>query len=997
LQPEFFQDQAVKERLRKLRKAYGLWLVLTLTAGLALVLAAIAGAALLLTPWAQDALRIALLGAAVAGALYWIVRLRRPAEPLRSLGHFARYLQTSLDGVRQDFETALALEGSSYDDPTTRAFALGHRRQAAERLAAVPPPVLRQPHNPKIDAAALVLWGALAAFALFAPDRFAEARQAWLRWDSASAAETLTGAKATTLVAEFQFTISPPRYTQLDNEVVTGSGELIRAYRGSSVAVSIRIQTPAEELRLTLPGGAVAPLKPNGESFAGEFVVTEKGRFSLSILRDGEWYEDATERTVELIPDHAPHVSLLAPDDNLTLSTEDELTVKYEAGDDFGFTKAALVVETGGREQRFPLPVSTDGIRFVAEKTFALREWNANEGDAVHYYVEVFDNDEISGPKRGTSKPQTIEVHSPRKEHQALLDRLERLVDLVTHALADQIELPETFARDVGPKLDGLSARLGAAGAEMLALAGAFQADPLADAASTATLEQIARRVNMHRREVGGYAAAVSNGSGGPDYQGFRGRGITTMERITIELSELLRQNRMQDMLLTAAELDRARDELKQMLVDYKQNPDPAKLEALRAKMAQIKKLMEELGRQRSAMAEALPEEFYNADAFQKAWDEHPASQLENIEKMLDGNDAEKALAEIENFERSLGDMLANLERAGQSASQQANAGEYQKLSQALQEVAELEAGQRKLAEEVREAEKENQQAQTQQAADMKKKLAAEVEKLKRETMKLRDKSAMSTLWQRGFAYYAPQTIDEVERVKRAVESGDWGGARQQLQRAESYLRSMQMQAEMEAQARIGGELTRELKDDTKETADFAQEIRKLLENPGGQNAAGEGSEMQKLEQAQAKLQERLQKLQEKLDPKDGNGPPMKQESRQALEGGEKAMENARTKMRSKQGSEASMKAEEAADQLAQARQQMEQMKQQMEQMAQGSPSGKQEGQGRGRMGANEKVEIPQAGEQKADRRNEVMKGMREGLPKAYEDLNKKYYDRLVK
>jgi hypothetical protein len=301
------------------------------------------------------------------------------------------------------------------------------------------------------------------------------------------------------------------------------------------------------------------------------------------------------------------------------------------------------------------------------------------------------------------------------------------------------------------------------------------------------------------------------------------------------------------------------------------------------------------------------------------------------------------------------------------------------------------------LAEEVREAEKENQQAQTQQAADMKKKLAAEVEKLKRETMKLRDKSAMSTLWQRGFAYYAPQTIDEVERVKRAVESGDWGGARQQLQRAESYLRSMQMQAEMEAQARIGGELTRELKDDTKETADFAQEIRKLLENPGGQNAAGEGSEMQKLEQAQAKLQERLQKLQEKLDPKDGNGPPMKQESRQALEGGEKAMENARTKMRSKQGSEASMKAEEAADQLAQARQQMEQMKQQMEQMAQGSPSGKQEGQGRGRMGANEKVEIPQAGEQKADRRNEVMKGMREGLPKAYEDLNKKYYDRLVK
>lgn len=995
------RDRRVASELRRLRWVYGVWFLIALFAHAALGLGLVAAAAWALTPWAADSLRLAIVAAALAAVAVSVFVLRGRAVPLGSLGQFARYLQAALNGVRQDFETALALEADAFDDPVTGAFAAAHRRRAEDELGRVPGPVLRRPRRGRVEAAALGVWLALVGAGLAFPDKLAAAKQAWLRWDGKGAGALLSGgARSTAVTAEFTFTITPPAYTGLEPETITGSGELLRAYKGSKVAVRVRLQSPAQGVRLQLPGGSVAELAAAGQAFGGEFIVTDKGPLVLGVKRADDWLDDATERKIELVPDQAPAVRLLTPADAQTFQPDDAVAVTFEASDDFGVTKAALVVDAGGGEVRFALAVSDGALRVTGGRTYALREWGVEEGAVVTYYVEVFDNDTISGPKRGTSRPQTLEIYSPRKNHEALLERMDRLFTLVVHGLGDVIELPEVFGPGVGPQLTGLAQRLREAANEFTGIAAALHTDPLADAAATLELEDLGRRTERYGREAGDYASAVSAGTGAADYPGFRPRGIGVMERIALDLAELVRRNRMNDMLLTAADLEKARDELRRLIDDYKQNPDAQKLAALKAKMAQIRKLLAKLESQRAEMAKGLPDEFLNADAFQKAMAENPASKLDDVEKLLDSDDPARALAEIEKFEQSLGGMLAKLDQAGQSANQQANAGAMEQLNKALQEVGELEQGQRKLADETRKQAQEKQEAKGAQAEQAKADVGKRLEQLKNDAVRLRDKSAMSTLWNRGYAYYAPQVLAEIERAKQAVGTGDWEGARDAVQRGESYLRNMQMQAEFEARAQVGGDLTAELERDTKRAGDKAAEIRKLLEGAGeqepGRQAAGGPAPMQRLEQAQSKLQERLEKLRKQLDSKEGGAAPMPKEGREALQSGGEAMGKAREKMQGGQGHEAAMKADEAAEQLAQAREQLQQMKQQMEQSASRQPGGEKGGGPAGR-GMDEKVAIPKTAEEKTDRRQEVMKGMREGLPKAYEDLNKKYYDRLVK
>lgn len=990
--PRASRQSTVQRHLRRLRRTYGWWLLESYVAWLALVLAGVAGAALALTPWAGNGLRAGLLGAAAAGALAAAWSLRSRAVPAVSLIHFARYLQRTLGGVRQDFETALALEKETFDDPVSGAFAAAHGQKAAAVLSAVPGRVLRAPRRTAVEAAAVAGWCALVLVAVLWPDRVSEARNTWLRWDGGRKEIAGGAARSIGVVSEFTFEIQPPKYTGLERETVSGAGLLLRAYKGSAVKASVRLQTAAPAVRLALPGGAVADLKPAGGAFEGDFVVTEKGPFALQISHDGEWADDGVERSIEIVADQAPAVRILAPADGLTLNPQDELALRFEASDDFGFTKAALVIVADGEEGRFSLPVSESGTFFVAGQRFEVGTLGS-EGAAISYYVEVFDNDTLGGPKRGTSRPQKLDVYSPRKNHQALLERQERLLVLLVGVLAGAIELPEAFAAsEVGVRLAGLTGRLAGAAAEFTAIGAELRTDPLAGAAASLAFEAIGNRVEAQLDETGAYARAVSAGTGAAAYPGFRPRSIAASEQAVLDLAELLKQARMNDLMLTAADLQRAREDLRRLIEEYRKNPKPETLNAMRSKVAEIKRLMQELAERQMAMAESLPEEFLNADAFKKAQAANPAGQLDDLEKLLNGDDPERALAEAEKFERSLNEMLANLERAGQDASQQASSDALQKLNQALEEVAELEQGQRKLAQAAKKAAEKKNEQQAGAADDAKKKLMRELDALAAETKQLQERSAMSTLWNNGFAFFTPQAQAEIRRARQSVAAGDWGNAKQTVQRAESYLRSMQTQAGFEQQAGIGGDLTKELHKETQRAADHAAAIRKLMENPGGQ-AAGN---MDALEDAQAKLQERLRDLQQKLDPKEGQGAaPVPKQSRQALDGGEQAMGKAREKMRGNQAEEARLKADEAADRLAQARQEIEKAKRQMEQ----GPGG-QGGQKGGRQagtGQNDKVEIPHTAQSRGERRQEVLKGMREGLPKAYEDLNKKYYDKLVK
>lgn len=985
---------SVTRLLVRIRRRLALWVFEAVAARWFTVTGIILLFAVGLAPVANNAMRVMLVGLWLAGTLATTWALRCWFRPLRDERRLARYLQQAVPGNREDFELATALERQSFDDPDSLQMVANHRASVLRRLTSLPPSTWRAPRDWRFDTLALVSLVVMLAAAIFAPNWSAGLLRRWLAWDVGVGLEG-TSPRETALLAEFEFVIKPPAYTRLESERLAGNGELLRAYKGSVVDVAVRLRDPAHAVRLDLPGSAVAVLHGQGGRYSGSFVVVAAGPYSLSVNPGAGWITDKLQRRIEILADQPPQVRLLAPTDGVVVQPTADIVLRCEALDDFGFTKAAVVVDAGAGEKRFALPTSTDVSHSVISKAFAAAEWESRPGVPIRYYVEIYDNDTISGPKRGTSVTQTLEIYSPHKLHRELLDRQDKLFDVVIHALGDAIELPERYGEGALGRLATLHLRLRDAAAEFTTLLNAFRSDSVANPASLATLESLAQRTKMLANETSKYAEAASRGVEPGRYETYRVQTIVSLESIAISFVEIIQRDRMNDLLVTAQDLEAAREELRRMIENYKAHPDPAKLEALKNKIAEIQSLMEQLARQQLAMSRSLPDEFLNADAFAKAQAANPAGKLDDLKKLLETGDPARVLSAIEKFEQSLGEMLAQLGRAGEQVNLAANAEPYRELSRMLDELTEIEAGQKRLAEEARQQHKRALQDSERAAGEAKSRLADQAAELQKRTRELLDKALMSPMWGQGFGSYGQQAHAEAMRAKVAIERGDWQGARETLRRAEGYLRSMQSLAQFEHQAGIGGKLSGELERDAATTGAQAARLREAIERLAAPSTPGDENRMQQLAEAQRRLEERVQRLRERMQP--GSQAPVPEASRKALDDGRQAMGQARSKMESNQVPDAALKADEAAEKIGQARGELAKAKERMEQQGRGQAVWRVQGQGRGVVDKSERVEIPHIREQHAERREEVLKGLREGLPKAYEDLNKKYYERLVK
>jgi hypothetical protein len=77
----------------------------------------------------------------------------------------------------------------------------------------------------------------------------------------------------------------------------------------------------------------------------------------------------------------------------------------------------------------------------------------------VQFFIEVYDNDTISGPKKGVSPTMTLKVRNREQEHQELEKLQEDMANALLDLLADHLELSEALQEwrehlDAGQSVD---------------------------------------------------------------------------------------------------------------------------------------------------------------------------------------------------------------------------------------------------------------------------------------------------------------------------------------------------------------------------------------------------------------------------------------------------------------------------------------------------------------------------------------------------------------
>lgn len=147
---------------------------------------------------------------------------------------------------------------------------------------------------------------------------------------------------------------------------------------------------------------------------------------------DGLTNKNPYRTILNITEDRQPVVSILDPTGQIRHQDPENLSIRYRASDDFGLTRAELRWEI---HRAFVDDPIRNGISLTPPKNgytdlfnWEIENLDLRPRDELIFYIRVWDNDEVSGPKFNDSNPVTLMIPSLAESFDEL-DRRERNVE----------------------------------------------------------------------------------------------------------------------------------------------------------------------------------------------------------------------------------------------------------------------------------------------------------------------------------------------------------------------------------------------------------------------------------------------------------------------------------------------------------------------------------------------------------------------------------------
>jgi soluble cytochrome b562 len=311
--------------------------------------------------------------------------------------------------------------------------------------------------------------------------------------------------------------------------------------------------------------------------------------------------------------------------------------------DDFGITGVRLNYQVGGREHFINLKNASQR-RSIGPEIFKwdLGSLNLNPGERVLFRLEMWDNDSISGPKKGYSQTLTLLVRDERARAAREGEEARQIADSLLDLLADQLEDKKDKNRLTGE------------------------------------IEEILKRVdkNLERMEKKeerfDFEALKRNLTSLKDRLPQEPKETITqeMERLALLAEEISKKAKMNEVEAMAREIKNRQNRFMDFLKEFK---GPLGREDLASIMKELKALGELIRSIMEALTQLtpkLPEEFMNAPELQGFDFQDLLKDLEEIQKKLMAGDIQGALEAAQRLFQALSEMMALLGRVGAQAGQ---------------------------------------------------------------------------------------------------------------------------------------------------------------------------------------------------------------------------------------------------------------------------------------------------------------------------------------
>ena len=222
-------------------------------------------------------------------------------------------------------------------------------------------------------------------------------------------------------ITEMQVRVEPPAYTKLPLQVSDKNLGNILAYSGSKVQIAAISSKLVKDAYLSFMDGRKMELRMREKKLNGGFRITKSGSYHFEITdKEDLNNQNPIEYQITVLEDRFPLIELIDPGDDLEIPPDAAINLLMEANDDFGFTNLNIryqiissvpsLGDTSWKSDKISLP--GPNLKYFQQTYF----WNfqildVGFGDAIKYYLTVWDNDRVNGPKQ--SKTRTFQIRFP--------------------------------------------------------------------------------------------------------------------------------------------------------------------------------------------------------------------------------------------------------------------------------------------------------------------------------------------------------------------------------------------------------------------------------------------------------------------------------------------------------------------------------------------------------------------------------------------------------
>lgn len=222
------------------------------------------------------------------------------------------------------------------------------------------------------------------------------------------------------VISNILINVTPPVYSGLKSFQQIDNGNIV-ALLGSKIEYRITSSKEIKTAELELSDSTKIELRPSITEAKSSFSLKRDNNYQINITDlNGNKNLFPISYSFKVLYDSYPSIDVLLPAENIQLGNDNRVNLSVRISDDFGFNKLQVHYRLAESKYEVPqekfsvfnLDVPANLKEAEINHTWNLSNLNLATEDVVQYYFEIFDNDNVSGPKSVKSATYLIRVPS---------------------------------------------------------------------------------------------------------------------------------------------------------------------------------------------------------------------------------------------------------------------------------------------------------------------------------------------------------------------------------------------------------------------------------------------------------------------------------------------------------------------------------------------------------------------------------------------------------